>query len=161
LSGFRQAEADGSHYRHDLHYSTKETVRVPVFKKENFGKEMAVDEKQIGEEMHTVISNRETGKIALLAGSMSCQEIARLLDKEDIACRDVETLTRDLSPLFSKVGNELFPNASHVADKFHIIRSLSDACQTVRVRLRQEVLRDKRINMTHTGSESGKGKRSV
>jgi transposase len=145
LSGFREAEQDGSHYCHDLHFSTKEDVRVPIFKKENIGKEMAIDEKQIGEEMHTIVSNRETGKIALLVRSMSYQDLARLLDKEDPVCRGVEVLTRDLSPLFAKAGNELLPNASHVADKFHIIRSLIESCQGVRVRLRQEVFRDKRL----------------
>jgi hypothetical protein len=44
LSGFRQAEADGNHYLYDLHSSTKGDVRVPVFKKENFGKEMAIND---------------------------------------------------------------------------------------------------------------------
>lgn len=145
LSGFRESEADGSHYQHDIHYSNGETIRVPIFKKENIGKEMAVDEKQIGEEMHTIVSNRETGKIALLVRSMRYQDIARLLDREDLGCRGVETLTRDLSPLFARVGNDLLPNASHVADKFHIIRSLLDTCQAVRVRLRQEILREKRL----------------
>jgi hypothetical protein len=57
--GFREAEADGSHYRHDMVYSAGESVRVPVFGKENSGKEMAIDEKQTGEEMHTIIGNRE------------------------------------------------------------------------------------------------------
>ena len=144
LSGFRKSELDGSHYQHDIHYVKGGTVRVPIFKKENMGKQMAIDEKQIGEDMHTIISNRETGKIALLARSMSYQDIARLLDKDDPVCRRVEILTRDLSSLFAKVGNELLPNASHVADKFHIIRSLLDCCQAVRVRLRQDVLREKR-----------------
>jgi Transposase and inactivated derivatives len=145
LSGFRESEADGSHYQHDIHYSKGETVRVPIFKKENIGKEMAIDEKQIGEEMHTIVSNRKTGKIALMVRSMRYYDIARLLNKEDIDCRKVEVLTRDLSSLFAKVGNDLLPNASHVADKFHIIRSLLDSCQAVRVRLRQDVLRDKRL----------------
>lgn len=72
----------------------------------------------------------------------------KLLDKESTVCRKVETLTRDLSPLYAKVGNELFFNASHIADKFHIIRSLPEACQDVRVRLRQDLLRDRRLKHT-------------
>lgn len=154
LSGFREAEADGSHYTHDLHDFKGETVRVPIFKKENFGGEMAIDEKQIGEEMHTILSNRTTGKIALMVRSMRYQDISRLLNSEDLECRGVETLTRDLSVLFAKAGNELFPNAGHVADKFHLIRSLMDACRDVRIRLRQDVLREKRIKYeTHKKQE--------
>jgi transposase len=60
----------------------------------------------------------------------------------------VETLTRDLSPLYAKVGNELFFNSSAIADKFHVIRSLMEACQDVRVRLRQDLLREKRLKHT-------------
>ena len=42
-------------------------------------------------------------------------------------------LTRDLSPLYAKVGEELFVKSSPVADKFHIVRSLTEACQDVRI----------------------------
>ena len=145
LSGFRESEATGGHYCHDLHFSGGETVRVPIFKPANFGKSMAVDEKHIGEEMHTVVSNRETGKIALLVRSMRYEDLQKLLDRDNIICREVETLTRDLSPLYAKVGSDLFFNSSPIADKFHIIRSLLDACQDVRVRLRQDLLRDRRL----------------
>lgn len=145
LSGFRESEASGEHYEHDLKKSGGETVRVPIYKPENFGKSMAIDEKQIGEEMHTIVSNRTTGKIALLSRSMQYADLQKLLDRESLTCRQVETLTRDLSPLYAKVGNELFFNSSPIADKFHIIRSLMNACQDVRVRLRQDLLRERRL----------------
>jgi len=145
LSGFRQSESTGEHYRHDLHVTDCTTVRVPIYEPANFGAEMAIDEKQTGEEMHTIVSNRETGKIAMMARSMRYEDLKKLLDDESIHCRGVETLTRDMSPLYAKVGEELFPNSSAVADKFHIIRSLMESCQDVRVRLRQEMLRDRRI----------------
>jgi len=145
LSGFRESESSGEHYRHDLHLSDGVTVRVPVYEPDNFGKSMAIDEKQIGEEMHTILSNRETGKIALMVRSLQYEDLRKLLNRESIECRSVETLTRDLSPLYAGVGNELFFNSSPVADKFHIIRSLMDACQDVRVRLRQDLLRERRL----------------
>ena len=145
LSGFKESELTGEHYKHDLHLSGGETIRVPVYEPENFGKSMSIDEKQIGEEMHTILSNRETGKIALMVRSMQYMDLQKLLHKESILCRKVETLTRDLSPLYAKVGNELFFNSSPIADKFHIIRSLMDSCQDVRVRLRQDLLRERRL----------------
>jgi transposase len=145
LSGFRESEANGEHYRHDLQLADGETVRVPIYKSENFGVSMAIDEKQIGEEMHTIISNRETGKIALMARSMRYEDLRKLLDEDSVDCRVAETLTRDLSPLYAKVGNDLFFNSSPIADRFHIIRSLTDACQDVRVRLRQDLLRERRL----------------
>jgi transposase len=145
LSGFRESESGGGHYRHDLSLADGATVRVPIYEPQNFGKEMAIDEKQIGEEMHTIVSNRQTGKIALMARSMRHEDLEKLLDAESEECRGVETLTRDLSPLYAGVGEKLFANSSAVADKFHIIRSLMEACQDVRVRLRQDNLREKRI----------------
>lgn len=145
LSGFRASEADGFHYEHDLVLSEKDRVRVPIFKPENIGPEMAIDEKQIGEEMHTIVSNRESGKIAVMACSLRFADLQKILSRIEPACGEVETLTRDLSPLYGKVGNELFFNSSAIADKFHLIRSLMESCQDVRVRFRQEQLREKRI----------------
>jgi transposase len=145
LSGFRESESTGEHYQHDLHLPDGDTVRVPIYERQNFGKEMAIDEKQIGEKMHTIVSNRQTGKIAFMVESMRFKDLEKLLDAGSEECRDVETLTRDLSPLYAGVGEKLFPNSSSVADKFHIIRSLMDACQDVRVRLRQDNLREKRV----------------
>ena len=145
LSGFRESEATGEHYCHDIELSDGKTVRVPVYQPDNFGQSMAIDEKQIGEEMHTIISNRETGKIALMVRSMRYEDLQKILDADSMICRNVATLTRDLSPLYAKVGNELFFNSSAVADKFHIIRYATDACQDVRVRLRQDMLRERRL----------------
>ena len=145
LSGFRECEASGEHYRHDIQLTDGQTVRVPIFEPDNFGNAMAIDEKQIGEEMHTIISNRETGKIALMVESMRYDDLQKVLDADSMLCRNVETLTRDLSSLYAKVGNELFFNSSAVADKFHIIRHATEACQDVRVRLRQDMLRDRRL----------------
>jgi hypothetical protein len=129
LSGFRKYEATGEHYRDDLQLEDGKTVRVPIYEPENFGKDMAIDEKQIGEEMHTIVSNRETGKIAMMARSMRYEDLQKILDTESLLCRNVETLTRDLSPLYAKAGNdsawlsnrELFFNSSAVADKFHMV----------------------------------------
>jgi transposase len=145
LSGFRESESTGEHYRHDLVLSNNNTVRVPIHEPGNFSKEMAIDEKQIGEEMNTIVSNRETGKIALMVRSMRHTDLEKILDADSEECLGVETLTRDLSPLYAGVGEKLFTNSSAVADKFHIIRSLMDACQDVRVRLRQDDFHEKRI----------------
>ena len=144
LSGFRECEASGEHYGNDIELSDGKTVRVPICEPNNFGTAMAIDEKQIGEEMHTIVSNRQTGKIALMVRSMRFEDLQKLLDTDSLLCRNVETLTRDLSPLYAKAGNELFFNSSAIADKFHIIRYATEACQDVRVRLRQDMLRERR-----------------
>jgi len=120
-------------------------IRVPILKPENIGPNMAIDEKQIGEDMHTVLSNRDTGKIAMLARTLRAKELGMLTSFFDGKGFEVKTVTRDLSNSYDWFCREAFPNAGHIADKFHIIKSLLDACQDVRVRYRQEILRDKRI----------------
>ena len=146
LSGFRESESNGEHYRHDFQQSEcSEVVRVPILEPDNFGDKMAIDEKQIGEEMHTIISNHKTGKIAVMVKSMNFKELKEVLAPHSEVCNKVKVLTRDLSPLYAKVGEEIFVKSSPVADKFHIIRSLTESCQDVRVRFRQDILREKRL----------------
>jgi transposase len=135
-------------HRHDIRVTEKgveKEIPVPILKTENIGPNMGIDEKQIGEEMHTVLSNRDTGKIAMLAQTLKAKELGQLITFFDGKGYEVKTVTRDLSNSYDWFCRTAFPNAGHVADKFHIIKSLLDACQDVRVRYRQEILRDKRL----------------
>lgn len=141
-------EVKESMHKHDVVVHSDfgaETVRVPIMKPENIGKHMAIDEKQIGEEMHTIVSNRETGKIAVMARSLNAEELQKVVSSVKGKTNQIETVTRDMSATFKKFCNDNFFNASHIADKFHIISSLLEACQNVRVRYRQDALREKRL----------------
>jgi len=148
LSGFLEPEVQAEHHQYDTKYQAKgieKEIRVPILKPENIGPDMAIDEKQIGEEMHTILSNRDSGKIALIARTLKAKELSMLTTYFEGKGFDVKTITRDLSNSYDWFCRIAFPNAGHIADKFHIIKSLLDACQDVRVRYRQEILRDKRI----------------
>ena len=148
LSGFLDPGTQQSLHHYDISYKEKgceKEIRVPILKKENIGPNMAIDEKQIGEDMHTVLSNRDTGKIALLARTLKAKELALTTTFFEGKGFEVKTITRDLSNSYDWFCRTAFPNAGHIADKFHIIKSLLDACQDLRVRYRQEILRDKRI----------------
>jgi transposase len=148
LSGFLDAATVKRRNEHDFtikEKGEKKVIRVPIFSMEDMGAKMAIDEKQIGEEMHTILSNRETGKIAVLARSVSAKELLNLHSKFNLTGFEVKSITRDLSPSYDWFCRQVFSNSLHVADKFHIIRSLLDACQDVRVRYRQELLTAKRL----------------
>jgi transposase len=106
---------------------------------------MSIDEKSFDGDFHTVLSNRDTGKIAMLARSVRAKELVNLLPKFDLKGFDVKSVTRDLSPSYDWFCRQAFCNSMHVADKFHIIKELMDCCQDVRVRYRQEILTDKRL----------------
>ena len=119
----------------------KETViEVPILRKENFGSTMAIDEKHIGEDFYTVVSNRDTGKIAVLCKSVVFSEIKHVLQQCQTQAEVVKSITRDFSSLFEKVCTELFPSAIQTGDKFHVVRHLMEAHQAVRIRYRQKEL---------------------
>jgi len=144
LSGFLNPDVIKQRHEHDIVIKEK-VIRVPIFSLEDFGSDMAIDEKQIGEEMHTILSNRQSGKIALLARSIKAKELIELLPKFQGKGFTVKSITRDLSVSYDWFCRQAFCNSLHVADKFHIIKSLLDACQDIRVRYRQELLSDKRL----------------
>ena len=147
LSGFMDAETISKRHEHDIEIKSKgekREIRVPILKLEHFGEDMAIDEKQIGEEMHTINSNRRSGKIAVLARSIKASELIELLPHFHQKGVEVKSITKDLSPSYDWFCRQVFYNARHVADKFHIIKHLMDACQDVRVRYRQEELSRKR-----------------
>ena len=148
LSGFLEPDIQVEHHKYDTIYRRKgveKEIRIPILKPENIGPNMAIDEKQIGEEMHTVLSNRNSGKIALLARTLKAKELELIVTHFEGKGFEVETITRDLSNSYDWFCRTAFPNAGHIADKFHITKSLLDSCQDVRIRSRQEILRDKRI----------------
>jgi len=97
-----------------------------------------VDEKMIDEEFYTVMTNRETGKIALLAETLTVTELNRLIDKIGEAKQKVKAITADLSPTYEKFCEQSFPDALIVADKFHVVQHIVEAVQSLRLRIKQE-----------------------
>ena len=71
LSGFRLATAVKERHQHDFVVKTKngksKNIRVPILEVYNLGADMAIDEKQIGGDFYKILTNRKSGKIALLA----------------------------------------------------------------------------------------------
>lgn len=162
LSGFMDEETQSKRHQQDITIRTSgvtKQIRVPIFKLEHIGENMAIDEKQIGEDMHTVITNRDTGKIAVLARSIKASELIHLWSSFQGKGFDVKSITRDLSPSYDWFCRQVFCNRRHVADKFHIIKHLMDSCQDVRVRYRQQQLSDKRIKYEAWKTEEAERKK--
>ena len=138
LSGYPEAVESKEWSKDNFIGSDKREKSVPVLKPENFGEEMSVDEKMIDEEFYTVMTNRETGKIALLAESLQVKDLNNLIDKIGEAKERVKTITADLSPTYEKFCEQSFPAARIVADKFHVVKHIVEAVQTLRLRLKQD-----------------------
>ncbi len=123
----------------------KKTIEVPIFRESNFGSSMAIDEKQIGEEMYTIMSNRESTKIAMVCKSMRSEEIRQVIESHPKVSERVKSLTRDFSSMYSKVSRDTFAGAQQIIDKFHVIVNLMSAQQDVRVVYRQKELTKRRL----------------
>lgn len=138
LSGYPEAVESKEWGKNNFTGSDKREKSVPVLKPENFGEQMSVDEKMIDEEFYTVMTNRQTGKIALLAETLTVTELNKLIDKTGQAKQKVKTITADLSPTYEKFCEQSFPDAIIVADKFHVVKHIIEAVQTLRLRIKQE-----------------------
>jgi transposase len=120
-------------------------IPVPIFKPENFGKNMALDDKNVGGEGCTVLSNKDTGKIAVLAQTTKASELTEILQKVSVKIRyGVETISKDLAENYDWIARTLFLKAIRIDDKFHVLKLGFEALQDVRVRYRQEVLTKER-----------------
>jgi transposase len=143
LSGYTEAVSSGEWGKNDfVSYHGREPVlsRVPVLKSENFGAEMSIDEKMLDEDFFTVMTNRDTGKIALLAQTMRIDELVKLIDKIPQVQDVPKNITCDLSPTYEKFCNIVFPQATQIADKFHVIKNAIESLQSVRIRLKHSYL---------------------
>jgi transposase len=152
LSGFTKPAVQKQLHQHDIIRSDidrrtgkPEVVRVPILKPENMGSDMCIDEKYIGGEFYTLLANRETGKIALMAGTQNTAELCNLIAKFELDKRfGVKHLTRDLLNAYDWTGRQMFLNAEHIADKFHILQHLFDGLQSVRIYHRNVYLTGRR-----------------
>ena len=121
------------------------TIDVPIFEESNFGEKMAIDEKHIGEDFYTIMSNRDTGKIAMLCNSYNFTGLEQILVRHPSVLPKVKSITRDFSALYQKLCDRLFPDAVQVGDKFHVIRHLMEANQAIRIKYRQKELQKRRV----------------
>lgn len=140
LSGYNESVADGTLGQYNIRGSTGTNKPVPVLKAENVGPEMALDEKMIGDEMYTVLSNRETGKIAMMAETMKVNELTALVRHFGETTDQVKNITCDLSPSYDSFCQTSFSGATRTADKFHVIKHTMESVQAIRTRLKQEEL---------------------
>ena len=137
-----QQELHGNDFHTPKVYGSGGTIGVPVFRPEDVGEHMAVDEKYIKQEFYTILTNADTGQIAMMCRSMDYQTLVVALLRFGCETLDrVKVITRDLSTTYESVCAMVFPGAEQTADKFHVVMHLTKALQDYRVRLKKEAER--------------------
>ena len=135
LSGYRDWEAqEGTHAEQYLIFP------------ENIGPRLSIDETSLSDvELYTIVTNKDAhgGKgaiVAIMAGTKAW-DIAEILWLIPLELREqVEEITMDLSPTMRKAARFSFPNATLVADRFHVQKLALDALQELRIRFRWDAL---------------------
>lgn len=134
---------------HDPRTKEVQTVFVPIVAPEHMGEDMCIDDKHIGGEGYTILSNKKTGKIAALIMSTKAGIVGEVLQQFPMEVRlRVKTLSKDLAESYDWVARTMFLNATRIADKFHVLKLGFEAVQAVRIRYRQEVLTEEKKKKT-------------
>ena len=140
LSEYTEKDIQSQQHIHDIFDKSKNIeIPVPILKPKNFGENMAIDDKNIGGEGYTIISNKDTGKIAMMIMSTKTSHISEALYKIPVNIRmNVKTLSKDLAQGYDWIARTCFLGSQRIADKFHVIKLALEALQAVRIRYRQE-----------------------
>ena len=74
---------------------------VYIFKEENLGENMSIDDKAIGNDGFTILSNPDTGKIAMIVESTNSEEVGRAMKLfgDKLAC--VKNISMDMSATYA------------------------------------------------------------
>lgn len=113
---------------------------VYIAKPENMGPAMVLDDKQIGKDVFSIMTNYETGKIALLVETVKVHELKMAIDFLGDSIEKVRSISCDMSPSYLSFIESTFHNSQIVIDKFHVIRYVLDAVQGVRLEIKNQLL---------------------
>ena len=112
---------------------------VPILKPENICEQMCIDDKAIGHDGYTILSDTRTGKIAMMIESTKSEELEAALSIFGDELEKVKSISCDMSPTYLKLCREKFPKAETVIDKFHVMQYLYDAVLDVRSRIKKKL----------------------
>jgi len=116
-----------------------ENKPVYIFKPNNLGEKMSIDDKNIGGEGYTILSNTQTGKIAMMIESVKKNELENAMALFGRNILKIRSISLDMSATYLSVCREQMPDAEIVIDKFHVMQYLYDAVLHVRSRIKNEL----------------------
>jgi transposase len=112
---------------------------VYIAKAENVGANMSIDDKEINHKSFTIISNQDTGKIAFVMDSVKTIELQKGITFLGETIKKIKTISCDMAPSYLNFCKSILPLALIIIDKFHVMKYVYDAVQSVRMQIRNEV----------------------
>jgi transposase len=146
LSDYSKDKEDGKWLKNKIPIADKDTGEIqreiPVYiaKPENVGSEMTLDDKQIGKETFSIMTNHQTGKIALLVATTKAEELQMAAEFLGTAVNKIRSVSCDMSPSYLNFLQTCFNQITIVIDKFHVVKYVLDAVQGVRIRIKNQIM---------------------
>ena len=101
---------------------------------------MSIDDKSIDHQGFTVLSNNDSGKIALLVESTTAEGVGQAMKKfGNTTLSKIKNISMDMSPTYALIINDLAPRAMHIIDKFHVMKYVYQFLCEVRSRTEKEL----------------------
>ena len=100
---------------------------------------MSIDDKAIGNDGFSILSNQETGKIALMVESTKAEEVQKSIELFGEKLTVVKNISIDMSATYALVCNNLMPKATQVIDKFHVMKYVYEAVGEVRKEISKDL----------------------
>jgi len=110
-----------------------------VFKPKNIGIKMSIDDKAIGHEGFSILSNGETGEIAMMIESCKSAEVSQAISLFGDELNRIKSISCDMAAGYLKICSDELPKAKVVIDIFHVIQYVYDAVLDVRTRIKKEL----------------------
>lgn len=107
---------------------------------------LGIDENHLLHQYRAVFTDVENGLIIEMLPKRNKPDIRKFLkslpNKENTVC-----VTMDMWKPYKDVAQEIFPDATVVIDKFHVIKELNNTLETIRKKLRADMDKDERRHL--------------
>jgi transposase len=145
LSDYSSDKLNGNYppkFVEDIDEVTGEVIEeksICIFKPENIGERMSIDDKAIGHDGYTILSNTQTNKIAMMIENTKGKIVDKALSLFERALLKVKSISSDMSATYLKLCEEHLLCAAIVIDKFHVMRYVYDVVLDVRTKIKKEL----------------------
>jgi len=113
---------------------------VYIANSDNIGSDMTIDDKQIGKDTFTIMTNHKTGKIALLVETIKGNELKEAAKYLGDKINQIKNISSDMSPTYLKFCEEMFPDSTIIIDKFHVVKHVLEVLQSIRLKIKNQLL---------------------
>lgn len=120
-----------------------------ILLEDNLGPSLCIDETTLGDEVYTILSNREahgrSGSIIAIVKGTSIEAVSTVLLRIPEEKRNtVLEVTMDLSDSMRGIVCKCFPNATITLDNFHISKQIQDAIEEIRLKVKRIAIAERR-----------------